>query len=313
MSSENDRLKPHQQTPATLRISRRGFLQAVGATAVGVVSVSASGCGPEQAAFEGGVQGTPLPVPIQYPEIPYAPLVAPDPTVLNFFTLEEARAVEALTARIFPGSPESPGAREAGVVVYIDNLLSRPSGYAQYIYRLPPFAETYNGEQPPQASGEPFEVIWVAEDEMERYGLQTVMTPREMYRAGLQALDRHVQETSGGRFADLAETQQDEAVAALAEGTVSSFTTPSAQDFFTMVRAHTIEGMFCDPLYGGNRDMVGWRLIGYPGAQRAYTPHDLRTEGLERRPQGLADMPAFNPGKDMPHVIVPVAGADGAE
>ena len=74
-----------------------------------------------------------------------------------------------------------------------------------------------------------------------------------------------------------------------------------------MLQDDTYEGMFSDPLYCGNRGLVGWRLIGYPGAQRAYTPDELR-HGTTRQPQGLRDLPPTHPGRPEDHAILPLAG-----
>ncbi len=79
-----------------------------------------------------------------------------------------------------------------------------------------------------------------------------------------------------------------------------------------MLRDHTIEGMFSDPLYRGNRDMVGWKLIGYPGSQRAYTSFDIQDEEYftKRDPQSIAMLHPFNPGEaSHPNAILPVSGS----
>ena len=83
---------------------------------------------------------------------------------------------------------------------------------------------------------------------------------------------------------------------------------PEAKGFFKMVLEDTYEGMFSDPEYGGNRDYAGWKLVGYPGAQRAYTAHELRNGPQHKRVQGLRDMPPMNPGVPQDHVILPIAG-----
>ena len=75
-----------------------------------------------------------------------------------------------------------------------------------------------------------------------------------------------------------------------------------------MVLEDTYEGMFSDPEYGGNRDYAGWKLVGYPGAQRAYTAYELRNGPQHKRVQGLRDMPPMNPGVPQDHVILPLAG-----
>jgi gluconate 2-dehydrogenase gamma chain len=77
------------------------------------------------------------------------------------------------------------------------------------------------------------------------FGYQGKATPRETYRAALK-------EMKG--FDALAPEKQDAALREI-ESTL----------FFALLRQNTIEGMFCDPIHGGNADMVGWQLIGFPG------------------------------------------------
>ena len=149
---------------------------------------------------------------------------------LVFFFLDEADTVEALAARIIPGDAEDPGAREAGVVYYIDRALGG----------------AYFGWQ-------------------------------GAYREGLRTINAYTGERYGKKFFELSEADQDATVGALERGDVPGFGgTDGSENFFTMIWAHTIEGMFSDPAYGGNRDAVGWRLIGFPGAQYGYSVEDMR-------------------------------------
>jgi gluconate 2-dehydrogenase gamma chain len=92
------------------------------------------------------------------------------------------------------------------------------------------------------------------------------------------------------------------------------FVEPTPYGFFSTVLGDTYDGMFADPVYGGNRDYVGWKLVGYPGAQRAWTPREL-THGPNpsRRVQGLREMPAMNPGSPADHVILPISGTRRTE
>jgi gluconate 2-dehydrogenase gamma chain len=78
----------------------------------------------------------------------------------------------------------------------------------------------------------------------------------------------------------------------MAADKATGFDGPSGKAFFTWLRNDTIEGMFSDPMYGGNREMVGWKLIGYPGAQRHYTPDDMKNRAFRRDPQSLAQLMA---------------------
>jgi gluconate 2-dehydrogenase gamma chain len=100
---------------------------------------------------------------------------------------------------------------------------------------------------------------------------------QDFYRRGLASLDAHCRATYKESFLHLTPEKQDEVIAALEEGKASEFTYPTAREFFVTLRIHTMEGMFADPLYGGNRDFAGWRLVGFPGAQAIFTPGDLKS------------------------------------
>jgi len=147
-----------------------------------------------------------------------------------FFNDDDAATVAAFTERLLPGAPGKPGARDAGVLNYIDLALS--GAYADL---------------------------------------------QDFYRRGLAALEVHCRQTYNAPFVRLPAAQQDEVITALEQGQATAFTWPSAQAFFNTVRTHTMEGMFADPVYGGNKDFAGWRLVGFPGAQVAYTQADLQS------------------------------------
>ena len=101
---------------------------------------------------------------------------------------------------------------------------------------------------------------------------------QDFYRRGLASLDAYCRATYKESFVHLAADKQDQVIAALEEGKASGFSWPSAREFFATLRTHTMEGMFADPLYGGNRDFAGWRLVGFPGAQATLTPTDLQNK-----------------------------------
>ena len=100
---------------------------------------------------------------------------------------------------------------------------------------------------------------------------------QDFYRRGLAQLDLHCRKTYNEPFVRLDAARQDEVIMALEAGKATGFTWPSAQAFFNTVRTHTMEGMFADPIYGGNKDFAGWRLVGFPGAQAIFTPEDMRS------------------------------------
>ncbi len=85
------------------------------------------------------------------------------------------------------------------------------------------------------------------------HGYQGKENPRETYRKGIRDL--------GENFADLPADEQNKKLTAIEK-----------THFFALLRTHTIEGMFCDPMHGGNANMIGWQLVGYPGPRMSY--HD---------------------------------------
>ena len=99
---------------------------------------------------------------------------------------------------------------------------------------------------------------------------------QDFYRRGLAQLDAYCRKTYNQPFARLESGKQDEVIAALEQGKASGFVWPEARAFFETIRTHTIEGLFADPVYGGNKDFAGWRLVGFPGGQAVYTPADLQ-------------------------------------
>jgi gluconate 2-dehydrogenase gamma chain len=164
---------------------------------------------------------------------------------LHFFDEMEALIVASAVARIFPSDESGPGAKEAGVVVYIDRQLAGPYGRDRDRYLQGPF-----------------------EEGMREVGYQGKATRREIYREGVKKL-------SG--FERLPTAEQDAALKQI-----------ETTEFFAMLRQHTIEGMFSDPMHGGNIDMVGWQLIGFPGPQMSYLDDVDKHFGEAFRPKPVS-------------------------
>ena len=292
-------------------ISRRSFLKLSGITLGTAVSLAACDImrQEEQLTYEIDLRRLNLEPSTDVP----GPQDQPPPGELGFFTPEEALTVEALTATLLPGTPEDPGAREAGVMAYIDGLLWYDRGFGTRTYYMPPFAMAYEGEEPPNGldTADP-EILWIPKDMMSRFGWQSILTPREVYRMGIVVINDYAQANYGAPYAELTEAQQEEIMTALADDQLDPIGDLPSSEFFDLLRQHTMEGMFGDPAYRGNRNMVGWKLIGYPGAQRAYTPVDIQDEGYftKREPQSLAMLHPFNPGEPShPNAILPVSGS----
>ena len=168
---------------------------------------------------------------------------------LRFFTNGEARTVQAACERIMPSDDTGPGAREAGVVIYIDRQLAGPYGKDKYRYTKAPFVES-----------------------VPEHGYQGKEAPRDIYRKGIESL---------GNFADLPPAQQDQKLRTIQTTT-----------FFRILRQHTIEGMFSDPMHGGNAGLIGWQLIGYPGPVMNYRDEIDKNHGQpwRRKPMSLAQI-----------------------
>ncbi|MDQ3524718.1 MAG: gluconate 2-dehydrogenase subunit 3 family protein, partial [Chloroflexota bacterium] len=212
------------------------------------------------------------------------------PAIL-FFNEAESEMVEAITARILPGTPDDPGAREAGVVYYIDRELAGTNqGYTVKTYTQGPYTSVTEDQASVEATSrtDTYQVVPVREADVSRYGYQSILTPQELYRRGLESLAAYAESEYGDSFSALTEDQQDAIVEALVADEAPGFDAPSGSQFFTMLRNHTIEGMFSDPLYGGNRDMVGWRLVGYPGARGFYTAEEMANPDFSADPVSLA-------------------------
>lgn len=98
---------------------------------------------------------------------------------------------------------------------------------------------------------------------------------REAYAAGLAAVDAYAASLKGASFTGLSAKDQDEILSDIEKNIPPGFV-PDAATFFNLLRAHTIQGTFCDPYYGGNADFVGWDLVGYPGIRLAVGADEQR-------------------------------------
>ncbi|HEY3303896.1 MAG TPA: gluconate 2-dehydrogenase subunit 3 family protein [Candidatus Binatia bacterium] len=105
------------------------------------------------------------------------------------------------------------------------------------------------------------------------------------YRKGLRALDRYAREKFGAKFVKLGGSDQDAVLLDCEAGQIPRF--KKSADFFATVRCHVLEGVFGEPQYGGNRGLIGWRLVGFPGQQFGYSdayinkPADLSPVAVE--------------------------------
>jgi gluconate 2-dehydrogenase gamma chain len=187
----------------------------------------------------------------------------PPSTTYVFFNSEEAAFIEAAVARLIPADEEWPGALEACVPNYIDKQLSGAWGAGERLYRSGPW-------QP----GTPSQ------------GYQLPYTPAELFRAALAAINKELAHTP---FAKMSPDAQDTYLKKLEAGG-HDLGGVRSDVFFAHLWESTLEGFFGDPAYGGNCNMVSWRMIGFPGAYASYYDlvdrHGIK---LDRAPMSLAE------------------------
>jgi gluconate 2-dehydrogenase gamma chain len=185
----------------------------------------------------------------------------------TFFDAHQRRTAEAAMARIIP-TDDTPGAREAGCVDFLDGYLS---GTGRILAK-------------PDGSG--FVTLGERSEWAWRQRLETL---RATYVEGLADLDRRARDAHGAGFADLPEDAQDALLSELerpaerkegsAEETTAGYGSPppalqqtsteTELPFFALLCTHTRQGFYCDPVYGGNRNRVGWKVVGFPGPSLA--------------------------------------------
>jgi gluconate 2-dehydrogenase gamma chain len=241
-------------------ISRRSMIQvtgAVGATMLPFATVT------ERASAEAEPGHSELPALSAASNVS-SPEAAgrPQQTTYIFFNTEEAAFIEAAVARLIPKDERWDGALEAGVPNYIDKQMAGAWGAGERLYRSGPWQV-----------GTPSQ------------GYQLPFTPAELFRTALTAINKSLAQTP---FTQMSAEQQDNYLASLEKGGTDLGGVP-AEVFFTQLLESAVEGFFSDPVYGGNRNMIGWRMIGFPGAYASY--YDLVDQHgikLDRPPMSLA-------------------------
>ena len=185
-------------------------------------------------------------------QLPWTPNAGNPPSRIKlgpweFFTGEEGRTMEAIADCVIPPDAETPGGREAGCAVFIDRQLAGPYGRQDGLYIRPPFLTGTKSQ-----------------------GSQSEAGPAQKYREALGSFDRACKSKySGKAFADLSAAEQDTVLKGLESGELK-LEGADGKAFFEQVIKDIQMGFFADPIYGGNRDMVAWKMIGYPGARYNY-------------------------------------------
>jgi gluconate 2-dehydrogenase gamma chain len=179
----------------------------------------------------------------------------------------EAEFVKAAVDTIIPADELSPSGSDCGVASFIDHQLAGAYGSGARLYRQGPF---------PKAKAE--------------LGYQLELNPREFFRAGITAANEFTRKTYGKDFDRLSESDRIAALKTMDEGK-AAFPGFSSAMFFNALLQITMEGFFADPMYGGNRDMAAWKMVGYPGLPATYRD-EIKTyfnKKYDKPPRSIAD------------------------
>lgn len=174
-----------------------------------------------------------------------------------FLTDDEARWLAAV-ADVFIPEDDHPSASQAGVVDYIDMQLATGYGQGQGLYLKGPF---------PSGTAE--------------QGWQLPMTPAELIRTGIAAARAETD------LAALSDADRLTWVDGFSKREDPIGDAP-AQTFFGELLSLTKEGYFSDPIYLGNHDYAGWRMVGFPGAHAYFTERVGDNAPTQQPPMGIA-------------------------
>ena len=200
-----------------------------------------------------------------------APAASAQPTTpaYAFLNTEEAAFVEALVDHMVPADELSPKGTDLGINIYIDRALAGAWGKGDRLYM-----------QGPWKRGVP------------NQGYQLPLTPAELYRAGIEATNAYCRKTYGKTFDHLDAKQREEVLVGLSGAKITFASGLPVRTFWGTVYQTVMEGMFADPIYGGNRDKAAWKMLGYPGAIAVNRENigKYRDKVFPHEPMGIADL-----------------------
>ncbi|WP_127492172.1 gluconate 2-dehydrogenase subunit 3 family protein [Paenibacillus glycanilyticus] len=184
---------------------------------------------------------------------------------LMFFNQDQFLTAEAAAERLFPKDDLGPGAKELGVAFFIDHQMASAFGTNARDYMQPPY---YKAEA--------------------TQGYQLVFKRRELIALGLDAMNQYSNTKYQKPFVEIAPEEQDAVLTAFETDKTEIKDVPSS-NFFAMFLNLTLEGAYADPLYGGNRNMAGWKMRNFPGNQMSYTDYIEKEEFVKLEPLSLHD------------------------
>ncbi|WP_346014166.1 gluconate 2-dehydrogenase subunit 3 family protein [Sporosarcina sp. E16_8] len=201
---------------------------------------------------------------------------------------EDFDILSAATERLFPKDDLGPGAIELGIPYFIDKQLAGEWGMNSKEYMKGPFitniqaAGTHNVKRDQDTQG-PNAATQVPTP-TPRY--QSILNRSEVFTLGLRKINEVAQKDFGARFVDLDPEKQDEVLRMFEEGKVEMKGVGSS-NFFSLLLQTTIEGAYADPVYGGNKDMMGWKMKEYPGPRASFLNDIEKEEFIKMDPVSL--------------------------
>jgi len=238
------------------KIARRKFLAGAGAAGTAAAAV-AMPLAPATAVAQ-------APAPAKAAPAPAAASAVDTYQILN---ASEQAFIQAAVDTFIPADNLTPSGTECGVAVFIDRQLAGAYGNGARFYRSGPFPK-----------GKP------------EHGYQLPLTPLEFFRQGIAETNAWVVKTHGKEFDRLSPADR-EAVLKEMDGGKAQLAGLNGKQFFEALLAITMEGFFADPIYGGNRNMAAWKMIGYPGLPATYADkiEQYRGKKYDGAPQSIAD------------------------
>lgn len=183
------------------------------------------------------------------------------PAGYQSLSLEESAATEALVEHMWPADQFGASGVELGIATYIDRQLAGAFGQGDRLYSQGPFRK-----------GKP------------QHGYQLPLTPEVWFKTGIAALNAYCSRVHGRTFDRLATTDRETALLAVSTGKANAPEFDLAAWFNELLYPLFTQGAFADPIYGGNRDKVVWKMIGYPGLPAIYN-RDIVTYRGKRHPK----------------------------
>ncbi len=201
------------------------------------------------------------------PAAPASGTASSEPESFLVLTSGEAAFFSAVADSMIPADELSPSGTDCGVVTFIDRQLASAWGGGAKMYRGGPFRKA-----------------------RPEYGYQLSLTPKEFFSAGIVAANAWTRKTMGKDFDALPPQDRINALKALEDGR-AQLTGISGKQLFEALLDIVMEGFFADPMYGGNKEKVAWKMVGFPGLPALYKNLIVQFRGkkYDVEPKSIAD------------------------